>query len=89
MTGAMYTCLFGLFGLVSLIFVAHARHHRVRVRGATWYTTTEPTFSDALATVRRLFWRETILKRPAHHATFAKLPPQVRDLVLDSLASAA
>ena len=82
-------CLLGLFSVVCLIFAEHARHHRLRVRGTAWYTKTEPTFSDALATVRRLFWLETILKHPAHHAAFTKLPPQVRDLVLDSLALAA
>jgi len=82
-------CLFGLFSLVSLIFAEHARHHRVRVRAATWYANAEPIFSDAIATVRRLFWLETILRRPAHRAAFAKLPPQVRDLVLDGLTLAA
>ena len=82
-------CLLGLFSVVCLIFAEHTRHHRVRVRGTAWYTKTEPTFSDALAPVRRLFWLETILKRPAHYAAFTKLPPQVRNLVLDSLALAA
>jgi len=82
-------CLLGLFSLVCLIFAENTRHHRVRVRGAAWYTKTERTFSDALATVRRLFRLETILKRPAHYAAFTGLPPQARDLLLDSLALAA
>jgi hypothetical protein len=82
-------CLLGLFSLVSLVFAEHTRHHRVRVRDATWYAKTEPTFSDAIATVRRLFWLETILKRPTHRAAFAKLPPRVRNLLLDGLTLAA
>jgi len=82
-------CLFGLFSLVSLIFAEYARRHPVRVRTAAWYAKTEPTFSDAMATVRRLFWLETILKPPAHYAAFTKLPRRVRDLLLDSLALAA
>jgi len=82
-------CLLGLFSVLCLIFAEHARHHRVRVRGTAWYTKTEPTFSDVLATVRQLFWLETILKRPAHHAAFTKSPPRVRDLLLDSLALVA
>ena len=82
-------CLFGLFSLVSLIFAEHSRHHRVRLRAAAWYAKTEPTFSDAIATVRRLFWLETILKPPAHYAAFTKLPHRVRDLLLDSLVLAA
>ena len=82
-------CLFGLFSLVSLIFAEHTRHHHVRLRAAAWYAKTEPTFSDAIATVRRMFWLETILKPPAHYAAFTKLPHRVRDLLLDSLALAA
>lgn len=82
-------CLLGLFSVVALIFAEHARHHRLRIRTTAWYAKTEPTFSDALATVRRLFWLETILKRPSHHRAFTKLPPHVRDLLLDSLAPAA
>ena len=66
--------LLGLFSLVCLIFAEHARHHRVRVRSAAWYAKTEPTFSDALATVRRLLWVETVFERPAHRKAFAKLP---------------
>ena len=58
----MGPCLLGLFSLVCLIFAEHTRHHRPRVQGTTWYPKTEPTFSDALATVRRLFWLERILK---------------------------
>lgn len=81
--------LLGLFSLVCLIFAEHARHHRVRVRAAAWYAKTEPTFSDALATVRRLLWTETVFERPAHRRAFAKLPHRLRDLLLDNLARAA
>jgi hypothetical protein len=82
-------CLFGLFSVVALIFAEHARHHRIRVRAAAWYAKAEPTFSDALATVRRLFWLETVLKGSRHHEAFTKLPPSVRNLLLDSLTLAA
>jgi hypothetical protein len=82
-------CLFGLFSLVALIFAEHARHHGVRVRAAAWYAKAEPTFSDALATVRRQFWLETILKGLPHGETFTKLPRQMQDLLLDNLTLAA
>jgi hypothetical protein len=82
-------CLFGLFSLVALIFAEHARHHRVRARAAVWYDKAEPTFSDALATVRRLFWLETILKGSPQGETFTKLPSQLRNLLLDNLTLAA
>ena len=49
-------CLLGLFSVICLIFAAHARRHRIRLRTTAWYRKTESTFSDAIATVRRLFW---------------------------------
>ncbi len=55
-------CLLGLFSVICLIFAAHARRHRIRLRAMAWYTKTEPTFSDAIATVRRLFWSATIFE---------------------------
>ena len=44
-------CLLGLFSVVCLIFAAHARRRPLRLRTTVWYLKTEPTFSDALATV--------------------------------------
>jgi hypothetical protein len=55
-------CLLGLFSLVTLIFAEYARHHSIRLRRTRWYTKSEPTFSDALASVRRLFWSETVFE---------------------------
>jgi len=37
-------------------------HHRLRVRRTQWYVKAEPTFSDAIAAVRRLFWQKTIFE---------------------------
>lgn len=82
-------CLFGLFSLVSLIFAEYARHRRVRARAAAWYAKAEPTFSDALANARRLFWRETVLRGSHHREAFSELPPDVRNLLLDNLTFAA
>jgi hypothetical protein len=82
-------CLLGLFSLVSLIFVRYARHHSVRLRRTAWYTKTEPTFSDALATVRRLFWSETVFETSSQHEAFEKLPRQLRRMLLDRLSMAA
>jgi hypothetical protein len=48
-------CLLGLFSVVCLTFVEYARHHSVRPQSTEWYSKAQPTFSDALATVRRLF----------------------------------
>jgi len=68
-------CLLGLFSIVCLIFAEHARRHRIRVRWTQWYAKAEPTFSDAIATVRRLFWKEIIFEKASHHKGFKKLSP--------------
>ena len=48
-------CLFGLFSIVALS--AHALHpDHLPVRAAAWYAKDEPTFADALASVRRALW---------------------------------
>jgi hypothetical protein len=82
-------CLLGLFSVVCLIFAKHTRRHRIEVRSTEWYTKTEPTFSDAIATVRRLFWEETIFEKASYHKGFNKLPPKLRNMLLDYLSQAA
>ncbi len=49
--------LLGLFSLVTLLAHTHARHSRLPVRQAAWYTKPLPTFSDALAIVRQELWQ--------------------------------
>jgi hypothetical protein len=82
-------CLLGLFSVICLIFAEHTRRHPIQVRSTPWYLKTEPTFSDAIATVRRLFWEETIFKKASYHKSFNKLPPKLRNLLLDYLSLAA
>ena len=82
-------CLLGLFSLVCLIFAKHCRHHRIRLASATWYVKTDPTFSDAIATVRRLLWSKTIFERSSHCNDLAKLPPRIKGIMLDCLCRAA
>jgi hypothetical protein len=82
-------CLLGLFSVICLIFAEHTRRHRVKVRSTPWYLKTEPTFSDAIATVRRLFWDETVFEKASYHKGFEKLPPTLRNMLLDYLSQAA
>jgi hypothetical protein len=85
----MGPCLLGLYSLVTLIFVEHTRHHSIRPRCTRWYTKTQPTFSDAMATVRRLLWVETIFQTPSQKDVFQKLPRHFRQMLLDRLSAAA
>jgi len=48
--------LFGLFSLLTLWAANEELVPVLRPRAAAWYRKAEPTFSDVIATVRRLFW---------------------------------
>jgi hypothetical protein len=82
-------CLLGLFSVTCLIFAEHARSHRIRMKQTLTYVKAEPTFSDAIATVRRLFWQESIFEKGPYHKDFTKLSPRLRNLLLDQLSRAA
>jgi hypothetical protein len=82
-------CLLGLYSLVTLIFARHVRHHTPPPRRTAWYAKAEPTFADALATVRRLLWSKTIFETPSQHDAFEKLPRPLRRMLLDRLSLAA
>jgi hypothetical protein len=59
--------LLGLFSLVTLLAHTHADEGNLPVRQTAWYTKPLPTFSDALAIVRQVFW---------NHLNFRLLLPQ-------------
>ena len=82
-------CLLGLFSIISLLFAEHSRRHKIKVHNSQWYNKTEPTFSDAITTVRQLFWQETIFAKASYHKGFKKLPPKLRNMLLDYLSQAA
>jgi len=82
-------CLLGLFSLVCLIHHHHTRGGGARALSTAWYEKAEPTFADAVASVRRLLWSQTVLKQADRHKAFQKLPPHLRDVLLDQLTRAA
>jgi hypothetical protein len=82
-------CLLGLFSVVCLIYAEHVKHAKVSVHQTPWYVKCEPTFSDALTTVRRLLWEQTLFKQPRLHRGYQKLPPPLRRTLLDLVSRAA
>jgi hypothetical protein len=82
-------CLLGLFSVICLIYTEHVKSHPVEIHQTLWYAKEEPTFSDALATVRRLFWQEILFQQPWYRHGFEKLPPKIRAWMLDQLCQAA
>jgi len=82
-------CLLGLFSVICLIYAEHVKSHRMGIRQTLWYVKEEPTFSDAMAAVRRLFWREILFQEPSYRNVFQKLPPTIRIWMIDRLCQAA
>ena len=82
--------LLGLFSLVTLF--AHRRKARISnaVRRAAWYDKPYPTFSDALALVRRELWAQeaTFCGSPRHTDT-VKVPRAFVERLTDTVCYAA
>lgn len=56
--------LLGLFSGVTLLASRLARRNKIPVLKTAWYSKTHPTFSDAIATVRRHYWQHVISSIP-------------------------
>lgn len=56
-------CLLSLFSLVTLLADRLYESQGFFVRTAAWYRKALPTFSDALATVRRCWWQALVFRR--------------------------
>jgi DDE superfamily endonuclease len=80
-------CLFGLYSVVALLFVALPQGKR---SGAVaWPGKEGTTFSDALAAVRRWLWAEWVFPQAEGGAAVEQLPEPLRELILSALAPAA
>ena len=53
------------------------------------YAKDKATFTDAMATVRRLFWEETIFAQPYFRRASEKVPPKLREFLMNHLCQAA
>jgi hypothetical protein len=66
--------LLGLFSWVTLLAHHSQQQGQLPVRQAAWYHKTTPTFSDALAVVRRRIWEHWGLSMSATSLDMQKLP---------------
>jgi hypothetical protein len=82
-------CLLGLFSIVALLAARLDYRARLRVSATAWYHKRRPTFSDALAAVRRQVWREQGLLTSRQSSEPTKLRPALRDGIAYALCHAA
>lgn len=87
--GRTTPALFGLYSLVALM--AHelfqAAGHVIRT--AAWYVKERPTFSDALAVIRRELWSTCHFSMSAFTGEMVKIPRSVFDRLTDTVCYAA
>jgi hypothetical protein len=79
--------LLALFSLVTLIAHQHAKRRKLPIRQAAWYHKTQPTFSDALALVRRQIWQHECFPSVASPSDSLKWSPAAFGLVLHALTA--
>lgn len=85
----MTPLLLGLYSLVCLIYAQQVRKCPARPSQWDWYQKDEPTFADALASVRRVVWQHTLFATAPQRWAFQKLPRSLQKLLLDCLCRAA
>ena len=81
--------LFGLYSLVTLMGHALLQTEARVVRTAAWYAKTQPTFSDALAVVRRELWSSCHFAMSEVHYELVKIPRSVFERLTETVCYAA
>jgi hypothetical protein len=81
--------LLGLFSLVTLFAHQPMTQNMGAVRRAAWYLKTRPTFSDALAMVRKELWAHTTFQRSPADTDTVKVPREFVEHLTETLCYAA
>jgi DDE superfamily endonuclease len=87
--GRTTPALFGLYSLVTLIAHTLLQTETPVVRTAAWYAKTRPTFSDALAVVRRELWSVCHFSMSTFADEMVKIPRSVFERLTDAVCYAA
>ncbi len=82
-------CLLALFSTVALLAARLGRRARAAVCTDAWYRKPRPTFTDALAAVRRQFWCEQGLLTSRRPPDPTKLHPALHHGIVYALCRAA
>ena len=81
--------LLGLFSLVTLLADELIARRPLTVRTSAWYSKPRPTFSDALALVRRSLWASLTFQIASQDPDMVKVPRVLLERFHDLLAYAA
>jgi hypothetical protein len=77
--------LLALFSLVTLLAHQHSRCRKLPIRPTAWYCKVQPTFSDALALVRRHIWQHECFSMADPHTDGAIRPTRIQNRLLSAL----
>jgi hypothetical protein len=78
--------LLGLFSLITLLANTLLTRHDLTIRTAAWYPKPLPTFSDALALVRRTLWAYLTFQMSQDDPDMVKVPRVLLDRLNDLVA---
>jgi hypothetical protein len=81
--------LLGLFSFVTLLADSLHKQGKLQIATSAWYKKENPTFSDALAAVRRLLWNNINLSTPYNQVDMMKIPKPLLSHFQQILAYAA
>lgn len=81
--------LFALYSLITLMATKLINAQAMPVRTAAWYEKELPTFSDAIALVRRCLWSSCHFSISGRNIDLAKIPRSLMERFIDTLCYAA
>src|SRR5262249_26834800 len=81
--------LFGLYSLVTLMAHGMLQVETRVVRTAAWYAKARPTFSDALAIVRRELWSSCHFPMSESDTEIIQIPRSILERLTDTVCYAA
>ena len=87
--GRTTPALFGLYSLVTLMAQELRKTQASVVRTAAWYAKEQPTFSDAIAWVRRHLWKHSHFSISGQRPEVVKIPRSLLERLTDAVCYAA
>ena len=87
--GRTTPALFGLYSLVTLMAQQLRKTKASVVRTAAWYAKEQPTFSDAIAWVRRHLWKHSHFSISGQRPEVVKIPRSLLERLTDAVCYAA